>query len=218
MAPLLARPSARVRSFDTWVDAAFDRLRGRAAIDRLFYAASELGDFSLVWLILGGLRGLRSERDWGAAVRMGVGVGVESFLVNAVIKSFFRRARPPWDVDRPRRLRQPRTSSFPSGHATSSSVAAILLSEDDPLWPLYGAVAAVVASSRVYVRIHHASDVLAGVALGVGLGIVGRRVMPLPHPEPGPAAPGPAVPGLAVRGPATTREATSQSQVPAGVS
>jgi len=103
-------------------------MRGVPAVDRTFYAASELGDFSLVWVILGCIRGLRSERDWEAAVRLGVGLVAESFLVNAVIKSVFQRTRPPWDVHRPHGLRRPLTSSFPSGHATSSFTAAVLLS------------------------------------------------------------------------------------------
>ncbi len=166
--------------FDRAADAAFDRLRGNPAADRLFYTATSMGDFSLVWLILGALRGLRSERDWHAAVRLGLGMGAESVLVNALIKSAFQRRRPAWDLERPRHLRRPRTSSFPSGHATSAFSAAVLLSEDDVLWPLYFAVAVIVASSRVYVRIHHASDVAAGAVLGVGLGLVGRRLAPLP--------------------------------------
>ena len=177
---VLARAS--VRTFDSRVDKALDALRGRPAVDRLFYGASELGDFSLVWLLLGAARALRSERDLAAAKRLAVGLAAESLAVNGVIKSVFRRTRPPWDTERPLQLRQPRTSSFPSGHATAACVAIIMLSEDDPLWPLYCAVGVVVATSRAYVRIHHASDVLAGVVVGVALGVAGRRLMPLPPP------------------------------------
>ena len=186
---MLAVTRRAVARFDDAADSAFDRLRGNKAADRLFYAASELGDFSLIWLLLGAARGLRSERDERAAVRVALGAAAESALVNGVIKSFFRRTRPPWDVVRPHRLRQPLTSSFPSGHATSAFSSAILLSEDDPLWPAYFAIAAVVASSRVYVKIHHASDVLAGVGIGVALGLLGRKVMPLP-PEGAAGRPG----------------------------
>ena len=46
-------------------------------MDRLFYGASALGDHGLIWLILGALRGLQSERDWDATVRAAVGVGAE---------------------------------------------------------------------------------------------------------------------------------------------
>ncbi len=169
-----------VAQFDRAVDCAFDRLRGRPAFDRLFYGASELGDFSLIWAILGALRGLRSEHDWHAALRLGAGLSAESLLVNGLVKSLFDRSRPPWEVDRPLHLRRPRTSSFPSGHATSAFSAAVLLSENDVLWPLYYAVALIVAGSRLHVKIHHASDVAAGAALGVALGLLGRRLLPLP--------------------------------------
>jgi undecaprenyl-diphosphatase len=180
----------RVARFDDRVDTAFDRLRGNPVADRLFYGASELGDFSLVWFILGALRGLRSERDIRAAARVGVGLAVESALVNGVVKSFFRRRRPD-DTNFIHRLplRRPRTSSFPSGHATSAFSAAALLSEDDVLWPLYYAVAVVVATSRVYVKMHHASDILAGAALGALMGRAARRAFPLsPAPAVGPVS------------------------------
>ncbi len=166
----------RVAAFDLAVDRAFDGLRGNVVADRVFYAASELGDFGLVWVTLGVLKGLRRNDDLGAAARMTVAMGAESLLVNGIVKSFFQRTRPPWEVDRPLYIRRPLTSSFPSGHATAAVSAAMMLSEDDDLWPLYVAIAAVVATSRIYVRIHHASDVAGGLALGVGLGLLGRRL------------------------------------------
>ena len=167
-----------VAQFDEAADRAFDRLRGQPAADRIFYAASELGDFGLIWVLLGTVKGLRKGDDLATALRMTAAMGAESVLVNGVIKSFFRRTRPPWEVERPLRVRRPLTSSFPSGHATSAVSAAIMLSEDDELWPVYVVIAAVVATSRIYVKIHHASDVAAGAALGVVLGVIGRRLLP----------------------------------------
>lgn len=172
----------RVAEFDKRVDRAFDTLRGNPTIDRVMYGASTLGDHGLIWLMLGAARGLRSEHDWHAAVRVGAGVGVESALVNLGIKSLFRRKRPAWELDRPLKLRRPRTSSFPSGHATSAFTAAALLSDRDPAWPLYYGAATIVALSRIHVRIHHASDVVAGIAVGMALGRIGRRLFPLPNP------------------------------------
>jgi len=167
-----------VARFDLAVDRGFDRLRGGVVADRVFYAASELGDFGLIWVILGVVKGLRRDGDVVTAARMTVAMGAESVLVNGVVKSFFRRTRPPWEVDRPLQVRRPLTSSFPSGHASSAVSAAMMLSEDDNLWPLYVAIAAVVATSRIHVKIHHASDVAAGAVLGVGLGLIGRRLAP----------------------------------------
>ena len=177
---LLAAPRTVAR-FDRLAERGFDRLRGKPVADHLFYGASELGDFGLIWVILATLKGLRKGDDLALALRMIALMGLESILVNGIIKSFFRRTRPPWEVERPRRLRRPLTSSFPSGHATSATSAAMVLSLDDELWPLYVVVAAIVGSSRIHVKIHHASDVAAGVALGVVLGIIGRRLMAAPR-------------------------------------
>jgi undecaprenyl-diphosphatase len=110
---------------------------------------------------------------------------VESALVNGPVKWFVGRERPRSPGERPLPLRTPRTSSFPSGHATSAFCAAALLSDGDPGWrPLYYGLALVVAWSRVYVEIHHASDVVAGMAAGALLGSLGRRIAPLPPPSP----------------------------------
>jgi len=167
-----------VARFDLAAERAFERLRGKVVADRIFYAASELGDFGLIWVLLGTVKGLRKGDDLNTALKMTAAMGAESVLVNGVIKSCFRRTRPPWEVDRPLYVRRPLTSSFPSGHATSAVSAAMMLSDDDDWWPIYWALAAVVASSRIYVRIHHASDVAAGLALGVVLGVIGRRLLP----------------------------------------
>ena len=113
-------------------------------------------------------------------MRVAAVLGAESALVNGPVKTLFRRHRPAWEQERPRRLRRPRTSSFPSGHASSAFTAAGVLSQGDPLWPLYYAIAAVVASSRVYVKIHHPSDVVAGALLGVALARLVRRAWPMP--------------------------------------
>ena len=50
-------------------------------------------------------------------------------------------------------------------------------------WPIYYAVAGIVASSRVHVRMHHASDVVAGAALGAALGELARAAVPLLPPK-----------------------------------
>jgi undecaprenyl-diphosphatase len=178
--PLLSRKwRRRIIAFDNRVDTAFNRLRQDRRANRVFYVASELGDFSLVWHLIGAGRGLLSERQAKAAVRLMAVLAVESLVVNQGVKSFFRRERPVPEFERPHRLRVPRTTSFPSGHASAAFTAAGVLADRDPLGPLYYAMAALVASSRIHVKIHHASDVLGGVAVGLVVGQVARRVWPL---------------------------------------
>ncbi len=165
-----------MRSLDDLGEAVFERLRGNRLADRVFYSASEAGDFSLLWHTIGAGRALLPGGRVSDAVRLSAMLGVESALVNGLLKSLVRRERPVDDVERPHHLRIPLTSSFPSGHASSAFMAASLLAERDrALGPLYAALAAVVALSRIHVRIHHGSDVVAGAALGVALGAIARR-------------------------------------------
>jgi len=75
-----------------------------------------------------------------------------SHLVVQILKRAVARARPCDASGTPLALVDlPDPHSFPSGHAAAAT-----------------AVAGLVAYSRVALRVHHLSDVLAGVALGLG--------------------------------------------------
>ena len=78
-------------------------------------------------------------------------------------------------------MRRPITSSFPSGHAAAAFAAAALLGAGGRRPAVVGwhLLAAAVAASRVYVRLHHPSDVLAGAALGAAYGRLARRYLRL---------------------------------------
>lgn len=165
--------SGRLDRFDQMVDASLDHLRGNRLFDRLFYTASTLGDFSVIWYLSAVTRATGGETGRDEAVRLAVCLLVESIFINGLVKSLFRRSRPVHDGPRPHRLRTPRTSSFPSGHATSGFMAATLLADGRPgQIPLWFGLAAIVALSRAYVRIHHASDVVGGAIIGAAMGLL----------------------------------------------
>ncbi|MBK5288977.1 MAG: phosphatase PAP2 family protein [Acidimicrobiia bacterium] len=167
--------SDSVDRFDQRVDAAVERVRS-PVLDRVFYPLSTAADHSMVWFALGAARSIRTG-DTRFALRYGAAMGFESALTNGPIKAIFRRSRPRPDTDDgplPYGLRRPITSSFPSGHATAAFTAVTLLAgpgRRGPWWVL----ATLVAGSRVYVRMHHASDVVGGAALGLILGRVLSR-------------------------------------------
>jgi undecaprenyl-diphosphatase len=161
----------RLTEFDRSVDAFVDTVRG-PALDGVAYRLSSAADHSLLWHFCGVARALAHGGDTRAATRFAVAMGAESALTNGVVKSLFGRVRPlAYDaVEFRHGLHRPVTSSFPSGHATAAFCAARLLG-GGPFW--YG-LAAAVSATRVYVRLHHASDVVAGAAFGWGLGALMR--------------------------------------------
>jgi membrane-associated phospholipid phosphatase len=168
-----------IRTFDARVDAWIDRHRS-PALDRLFYGLSSAADQSLLWHAAGAARAARTGEP-AAALRFSAALGIESAVTNGPIKLLFQRVRPaPDQVDGPLPfgMRRPITSSFPSGHATAGFMAASLLARDSDLGVAWFGLAALVAGSRVYVQMHHASDVVAGAALGLGMGMLARRYLP----------------------------------------
>lgn len=182
-----------VDTFDGLVDQQWERFRANPVMARVALTASEVGDFGVVWMLVAAVPALSgSPRHGRALIRMGAALAFESLIVNQGLKRLFKRSRPDRDAlessvagnadrqatrqaDR-HAIRHPSTSSFPSGHCTSAVTAAVLLSETSPIpAPVLWAAAGVVASSRVHVRMHHASDVIGGVGVGLAVGTLIRR-------------------------------------------
>jgi undecaprenyl-diphosphatase len=164
----------RVAEFDRRADALFARVRNRP-LDGIAYRLSSAADHSLLWHAAGATRALLRGGDLEGAARFGIAMGIESALTNGVIKSVFERMRPAdyAEIEFRHGLRRPITSSFPSGHATAAFCAAALLGGG----PLAYTAAAAVSATRIYVRLHHASDVIAGAAFGLALGLAMRPLV-----------------------------------------
>ena len=102
----------------------------------------------------------------------GAAVLASSFVVD-ILKNVFDRPRPPTqEAGLGALVPTPHSASFPSGHAATTFAAAAAIAVLCPR--LRGpalAVAAAVALSRVYLRVHFPLDVVAGAALGGALGV-----------------------------------------------
>ncbi|MEM7325049.1 MAG: phosphatase PAP2 family protein [Actinomycetota bacterium] len=158
----------------------FTGLRGSPTADRIFYLASEGADYSRAWHSIGLVMALVSPSRRPDAVRLAIALGVESAIVNGVLKNVVPRERPPLLDDRAYDVRRPKTKSFPSGHASSATMTAVLLSDALPkLKPVWWGLAAVVSASRVHNRMHHGSDVAAGAIIGTAMGVLTKRIRPL---------------------------------------
>ena len=173
-------PSDAIRIVDRRVDALFEPLRGNAALDATAKVISGLGDRGLVWAVATAWRARRPGARRARAVRALTVAGVASSTVNAALKAVIGRPRPDRSDlrlgDNIVPLREPRTSSFPSGHTLAAFCAATTLAErDDPAGnALLFTAAALVGASRIHLRAHHASDVAGGAVIGTVLGLIGR--------------------------------------------
>ena len=113
-------------------------------------------------------------------------VGLATLLANALshvvvqaLKRAVARPRPCDANGTPLALIDlPDPHSFPSGHSTAATAVAATLALAHPrLAPFVLPLAAMVGYSRVVLRVHHASDVLAGAALGLAGAIVASYLL-----------------------------------------
>ena len=152
-----------------------------AGLDKPLRKLSNAADNSQLWLaIAAGLMVFGDHKARRAALN-GVGaIAVTSFLVNVVIKSLPRRARPDRDayaVPEERRLPMPTSASFPSGHSASGFAFATTIGDYLPPMALpLRSLAAVVAYSRVHSGVHYPTDAVAGSMIGCAIGLVVTRV------------------------------------------
>lgn len=183
--PLVGTPSSptpregAIELFDRMADRALDPLRNIPLVDLVSSVASAVGDHGLIWFALGLRRARQRGRPRTVAVRAVAFAGVVTPAVNSSLKQIVRRVRPATYTHRSLPVRIPRTTSFPSGHALAAWCAATLLADSDPLAWAYYSIATVISVSRVHLRLHHASDVVAGAMLGAGLGRLGRALFPI---------------------------------------
>ena len=172
-------PSNAVGRFDEWADGQLERIRGNPVADAVFTTASRVGEFSLVWHVANGVRAVTGPARARQAPVLAALLAAESLVVNQGLKRLFHRERPTVAGDPRYPVRRPLTSSFPSGHASAAAFNAVVLTGWDGRRsiPLWWGLALLVATSRAYVRIHHPSDVVAGLVTGAALGVLARRLL-----------------------------------------
>ncbi|HTY35056.1 phosphatase PAP2 family protein [Mycobacterium sp.] len=154
-------------------------------LDRFLPALSRSADFFALWIgIAAALAATKDERAHRAAVRGLAGMLVASTASNVLAKVLVRRPRPTGEVPPDRRPgRTPVTSSFPSGHAAAAAAFATGVGLEMPaLAAPIGALAAAVGVARVVNGVHYPSDIAAGWALGVAVGMLTLRWWPRHQP------------------------------------
>jgi undecaprenyl-diphosphatase len=168
--------------------AADERLFARAAtshndaLDAVLPRLTRLADHGVLWAGVAAGLALSGRPGRRAAVRGLTSLAVSSAVVNGPAKWVFRRGRPDFTVVPALRQlrRQPRTTSFPSGHSASAAAFATGVALQVPAVGVpIAVVAAAVAYSRVHTGVHYPSDVVVGAAIGAGTAVALRRAWPV---------------------------------------
>lgn len=126
---------------------------------------------SWFWLLGFGLLWVLGPPAWRPVIQSLVLAVLLTALLVLIIKFSVRRQRPEGSWGSIYRNTDPH--SFPSGHAVRASMLAVLSTALLPPWfaAILMAWAPLVALARVAMGVHYLSDVLAGIALGLLLGI-----------------------------------------------
>lgn len=142
---------------------------------RVMHAATQLGSHAVISAAAGVTalalyRRGRKHDAWTIVVSTG-----GAMAINTILKNIFERQRP---QELARRIKLPRSHSFPSGHSLLSAatypIVAHHLVENHSMaaqalvHSIAGLVILSVGFSRVYFGVHFPSDVLGGFAAGFG--------------------------------------------------
>jgi len=145
------------------------------AMNQSMHAITQLGSHAAIGTAAGvtALMMMRQHRKhdaWTVVVSVG-----GAMAINTLLKNIFRRQRP---KELARRIKLPKSHSFPSGHSLLSAatypivVHHLVERESLPVQAVAHTVAGMiilsVGFSRVYFGVHFPSDVLGGFAAGFG--------------------------------------------------
>lgn len=163
---------AKIQSIDKSIIENISKIH-KPALNKIMINASRICNFGLVWWGLCILFVIRPKwRTTGLNIILGLAIA--HLMGEIIIKHVVKRIRPCHHLeDDEQIINRPKYYSFPSGHATASfSVVgvAIMRCDVNVLLPIL-LLASLIAFSRLYLRVHYLTDVVAGMLLGLTAGM-----------------------------------------------
>ena len=156
--------------------------------DAIMPAVTFLGDGGWIWIVLAlALLCIPQYRKTGLTMATALLMGL--VVCNLILKPLVGRMRP-FDYEFLHfgnliqlLIEAPTDFSFPSGHTIASvEAAAVLLLHDKRLGIPASILAFLIACSRLYLYVHYPTDVLASVALGIGIAYLANRFINKGYP------------------------------------
>ncbi len=139
-------------------------------LDRLMVLSTYAGTGALIWWIALAIPFVISKTYRNTGIILIVSLGVNYLIGEVIIKKAVGRGRPSNLIDQEEmKINKPKDNSFPSGHTASSFCAFAVTFWNCPayFWIPAVVVACLISFSRLYLRVHYLSDVLAGIILGL---------------------------------------------------
>ncbi|MCQ2532010.1 MAG: phosphatase PAP2 family protein [Saccharofermentans sp.] len=140
-------------------------------MDKFMVTVTSTGNLGCIWIFTA-LMLLISNPDHQIGYTMLIALLLGIAVGNLLIKNTVKRSRPFFHKNYKLLIKQPWDYSFPSGHTLASFSAATVLFYMNPWMGFVAYIyAAIIALSRLYLRVHFFTDVFFSMLLGIGLGV-----------------------------------------------
>ena len=162
----------RIQNIDNRVLDNISRIH-KPALNKIMITASRAGNSGIVWWAV--CLPFLINSNWRATgANFVFGLAWAHLMGEIIIKHIVKRVRPCHTLDDDEQLiDRPRFYSFPSGHTTASFAmvgVALMRCKVITFMPIL-MLAMLIAFSRIYLRVHYLTDVIAGMILGLTCGI-----------------------------------------------
>lgn len=157
---------SKIKSMDDKILVNVKKLQ-RQRLNKFMIIITKLGNNGMIWFTIA-IPFLLNKEYRNIGVKMILALLLSGFVGEILIKHIVARVRPTkFLLQEEMLIKEPITYSFPSGHTSSSFAASCILASYLGLLSVPAFILAILMGfSRLYLRVHYLTDVLAGAVLG----------------------------------------------------